>query len=187
VVSSYATSEPLVVDGKIKENIWTPKNSRYGPGDMRATRSSRTNLLRKSPAECDSPQLPCLAESLGCAFITRTYPQILYFARYQEADPVLADGPRFGQGVRLVAISLDPFKVGAEIEVPVWEWQLGDDARLQVEDLMTGHHLPGRADGQQSGSIHSTPPFASLAVACAYCSVDRGKKIMKQNSRTRQN
>ena len=41
--------------------------------------------------------------------------------------------------VVLVAISLDPFQAqSANIEVPLWEWGLNDDAALMVDDLMRG-------------------------------------------------
>ena len=37
----------------------------------------------------------------------------------------------------LAAVSLDPFHVQeATIEVPLWEWQLPDDASANVHDLM---------------------------------------------------
>jgi len=41
--------------------------------------------------------------------------------------------------VVLVAVSLDPFRSQwADVEVPLWEWGLNDDATLVVDDLMRG-------------------------------------------------
>jgi starch synthase (maltosyl-transferring) len=38
-----------------------------------------------------------------------------------------------------VAVSLDPFAPQtADVEVPLWEWGLGDDGALVVDDLMRG-------------------------------------------------
>ena len=39
----------------------------------------------------------------------------------------------------LVAVSLDLFATqSADVEVPLWEWGLSDDAALLVEDLVRG-------------------------------------------------
>ncbi|HEY4345417.1 MAG TPA: alpha-1,4-glucan--maltose-1-phosphate maltosyltransferase [Parvibaculum sp.] len=70
---------------------------------------------------------PALQSHLGIKFHTAYNDQILYFARETPSR----------DNVVLVAINLDPFHVQeADIELPLWEWGLGDDAALAVEDLV---------------------------------------------------
>ena len=39
----------------------------------------------------------------------------------------------------LVAVSLDPHNAQeADFEIPLWEWELGDDQALEGEDLLRG-------------------------------------------------
>ncbi len=63
--------------------------------------------------------------------------------------------------VVLVAVSLDPFSAQtAEIEVPLWEWGLGDDAALVVTDLMRGGDTLWRGKFRTITLDPRTLPFA---------------------------
>ena len=76
---------------------------------------------------------------LGIRFLNCSDEGILYFAK----APL--QGERFSvesDGIVLVAIGLDPqYSHEANIEVPLWEFGLGDDAEVEVEDLVRGHRF----------------------------------------------
>jgi len=63
----------------------------------------------------------------------------------------------------LVAVSLDPFSPqSANVEIPLWEWGLPDDASVAVTDLMSG-------DKRARTAIQSDQRFAASEVIFKDC------------------
>jgi starch synthase (maltosyl-transferring) len=82
---------------------------------------SKLNQIRRSH--------PALQSHLGLRFYPAHNDQIIFYGK-----PLSAHGDLI-----LVAVSLDPFHVQeSTIEVPLWEWQLPDNASVTVRDLMHG-------------------------------------------------
>ena len=82
---------------------------------------SKLNRIRRS--------YPALQSHLGLRFYPAQNDQIIFYGK-----PLPADGHLI-----LVAVNLDPFHVQeATIEVPLWEWQLPDEALVSVHDLIRG-------------------------------------------------
>jgi starch synthase (maltosyl-transferring) len=80
---------------------------------------SRLNRIRRTH--------PALQTHLGVRFYTAHNDQIIFYGK-----PVPPENDMI-----LVAVSLDPFHVQeATIEIPLWEWQLADDAAVMAHDLM---------------------------------------------------
>ena len=99
---------------------------------------------------------PALQSHLGIRFYTALNDQILYFGK----ATTFADPGRPLDEIVLVAISLDPRNPqGCEVEVPLWEWGLSDDATVEVEDLVAETRFAWTGKRQQ---IHLTPdrPYA---------------------------
>jgi starch synthase (maltosyl-transferring) len=99
---------------------------------------------------------PALMSHLGVTFYVADNEQILYFARATpDRDNTL-----------LVAINLDPRNVQeAEIEVPLWEFGLSDDASLVVDDLIEGHHFSWHGKRQRIRIDPSHRPYYVWRVA----------------------
>lgn len=127
VYSGFELCEAAAIPGKeeyldsekyeIKPRDW------HAPGNIIAE-ITRLNLIRRSH--------PALQSHLGLTFYNASSDRIIYF------------GKRAGGAgeIILVAVNLDPFAShGAEIEVPLWEFGLPDDASIAVEDLMRGHRF----------------------------------------------
>ena len=90
------------------------------PGDI-VDEITRLNAIRRAN--------PALQSNRGLQFHHAGNDRVLWF-RKENIDR---------SNVVLVAISLDPFQPqSADIEVPLWEWGLSDDAELMVDDLMRG-------------------------------------------------
>jgi starch synthase (maltosyl-transferring) len=93
---------------------------------------------------------PALQTHLGLTFYNAFNDQILYFGK---ALP--------GQTAKiLVAVSLDPHAAQqTDLEVPLWEWDLPDDAQSEVTDLLNNHSFVWTGKIQ---SIRLTPsaPYA---------------------------
>ena len=82
---------------------------------------TRLNAIRRAN--------PALQSHRGLAFHHSGNDRVLW---YRKANVDRSN-------VVLVAVSLDPFApLSSDIEVPLWEWGLGDDAALTVTDLMSG-------------------------------------------------
>jgi starch synthase (maltosyl-transferring) len=82
---------------------------------------TRLNAIRRAN--------PALQSHRGVAFHVAANERVLW---YRKANIDRSN-------VLLVAVSLDPFAPQeAAVEVPLWEWGLGDDAALLVEDLLSG-------------------------------------------------
>lgn len=90
------------------------------PGDI-VEEITRLNAIRRAN--------PALQWHRGLAFHTAMNDRVLW---YRKANVDRSN-------VVLVAVSLDPFaSQSAAVEVPLWEWGLGDDATVIVDDLMHG-------------------------------------------------
>ncbi len=90
------------------------------PGDI-VDEITRLNALRRAN--------PALQTHRGLAFHKASNERVVW---YRKANVDRSN-------VVLVAVSLDPFAVQeADLEVPLWEWGLGDNAGLRVTDLMRG-------------------------------------------------
>jgi len=100
---------------------------------------------------------PALQTHLGVRFLTVSNDNILYFVKSTSAATRAASSTcagsnqaepaQFGDNVVLVAINLDPFQPQhGEIDLPFDGFGLPDDARIQVEDLLTERrfHWTGR-------------------------------------------
>jgi starch synthase (maltosyl-transferring) len=99
---------------------------------------------------------PALQSHLGIRFYTAFNDQILYFGKAEH----FADPTRPLDDIVLVAISLDPHgPQGCEVEIPLWEWGLDDDASVAVEDLVAETRFVWAGKHQ---SIRLTPdrPYA---------------------------
>jgi starch synthase (maltosyl-transferring) len=94
---------------------------------------------------------PALHSHLGITFYNAFNDQILL---YGKALPSHED-------MILVAVSLDPHHVQeATFELPLWEWQLPDNASAEIEDLMTGHRFVWSGKLQQVRLDPAALPFA---------------------------
>ena len=93
------------------------------PGNIIAEITALNRIRRENPA---------LHSHLGISFLVAWNENILYFEKASAGR----------DNVVLVAISLDPHRVQeADIELPLWNFGLGDDASLAVEDLVRGTHF----------------------------------------------
>ncbi|MCJ8518470.1 starch synthase (maltosyl-transferring) [Pseudorhizobium tarimense] len=82
------------------------------------------NRIRKENA--------ALHSHLGLTLLTAWNDNIMFF---EKASPGR-------ENVLLIAISLDPYNVQeADLEVPLWSWNLPDHASLSMEDLISGHRF----------------------------------------------
>lgn len=90
------------------------------PGNIVAEISALNRIRRSHPA---------LQSHLGLTFYSAQNDQIIL---YGKRDPI-------DRSMVLVVVSLDPhFAQEALIEIPLWEFGLGDDAAIAVVDLMRG-------------------------------------------------
>lgn len=112
------------------------------PGHIRDD-IARLNAIRRENA--------ALHDFTNLAFFNAWDDNILYYGR-RTADL---------ESFVLVAVNLDPHGAhGADFEVPLWEFGLPDDARIGVEDLMTGDRFTWSGKIQH---VHLDPhaqPFA---------------------------
>jgi len=155
-------SEPLVVGDQVKEEYVDSEKFEIRPRDWQqpgniVTEISKLNALRRN--------YPALRHHLGVRFYFASNDQVLYFARFTEPLDETTPG-RFGDSVLLIAINLDPFNTQqANIELPLWEWDLPDDAALQVEDLMQGYRFVWSGKVQQITLNPQQLPFAVWQVS----------------------
>jgi starch synthase (maltosyl-transferring) len=90
------------------------------PGDI-VDEITRLNAIRRAN--------PALQSHRGLAFHQAANERVLW---YRKANVDRSN-------VIFIAVSLDPFAPqSADVEVPLWEWGLGDDASLVVDDLVHG-------------------------------------------------
>jgi starch synthase (maltosyl-transferring) len=126
---------------QIRVRDWT------APGNI-ISEIATLNRIRKAQ--------PALQSHLGVRFYTASNDQILYFGKACHfADPIHPLDE-----IVLVAVSLDPRNPqGCDVEVPLWEWGLADDATVEVEDLIAETRFAWAGKRQ---SIHLIPdrPYA---------------------------
>ncbi|HEX2148333.1 MAG TPA: maltotransferase domain-containing protein [Pseudorhizobium sp.] len=73
---------------------------------------------------------PALHSHLGLTLLTAWNDNVMFF---EKASPGR-------ENVLLIAISLDPHNTQeADVEIPLWSWNLPDNASLPMEDLISGH------------------------------------------------
>jgi starch synthase (maltosyl-transferring) len=112
------------------------------------TEIARLNQLRRSH--------PALQSHLGLRFYPAFNDNIIYYGKLVAADAQLI----------LVAVNLDPFHAQeANIEVPLWEWGLADDASVDVEDLMRGFQFIWTGKLQRIRLDPTDLPFAIWRIA----------------------
>jgi starch synthase (maltosyl-transferring) len=94
---------------------------------------------------------PALHSHLGLTFYNADNGQVLV---YGKALPSHDD-------VILVAVSLDPHQAQETgFEIPLWEWQLPDNASLNVEDLVTGRRFAWTGKQQRVRLDPTVLPFS---------------------------
>ncbi|MBS3803214.1 MAG: alpha-1,4-glucan--maltose-1-phosphate maltosyltransferase [Oleiphilaceae bacterium] len=92
------------------------------PGNIVYEISQLNRIRRENPA---------LQTHLGIRFHVIHNDRLLYFSKRTPDN----------SNILFVVINLDPFAAqGGPFELPLWELGLPDDAELEAEDLMTGHH-----------------------------------------------
>src|SRR5690606_13166150 len=93
------------------------------PGNIRDFITRLNRIRRENPA---------LHDHLGLRFYNAWNDNILVYGRMTPAmDNFL-----------LIAVNLDQHAAqGASFEVPLWEFGLPDNGRVEVEDLLTGHRF----------------------------------------------
>ena len=111
------------------------------PGNIVAEIAALNRIRRQHPA---------LQSHLGLTFHTAYNDQIIIYGKH---DPI--DG-----SMVLVAVSLDPhIAQEAAIEVPLWEFGLGDEAGISVTDLMRGDTFVWYGKNQRIRLDPSDLPF----------------------------
>ena len=101
------------------------------PGNINAEITQLNRIRRANPA---------LHTHLGVTFYTCGNDNILYFGKATPSR----------DNVLLVAINLDPHQAQeADIEIPLWEFGLDDNAVLITEELTTSHAFDWRGKQQR--------------------------------------
>jgi starch synthase (maltosyl-transferring) len=109
---------------QLRERDWN------APGNIVAEIAALNRIRRANPA---------LHSHLGLTFYACSNRQVLYFAK---ATPTR-------DNMVLVAVCLDPHQAQeASIELPLWEFGLGDDGALLAEDLLRGDEFVWRGKQQ---------------------------------------
>ncbi len=103
---------------------------------------TRLNRIRKAN--------PALQTHLGVEFYNAWNDNILYFGK-RSPD---------GDGMVLVAVNLDPYHAqAAEMEIPLWTFDLPDDGAVQVDDLLHDRSFVWRGK-RQSMWLSQDLPYA---------------------------
>jgi starch synthase (maltosyl-transferring) len=119
------------------------------PGNI-VSEITKLNRIRKSH--------PALQSHLGLRFYPADNDQVLF---YGKALPL-----KRGDGLILIAVSLDPFHVQeTTIEIPLWEWKLPDNGVVAVRDLMRGHAFSWQGKRQTVRLDPADLPFAIWRIA----------------------
>ncbi len=145
VYSGFELCEAEPVPGK--EEYWESEKYEVKPRDWRAPGNiiadiTLLNRLRRA--------WPALQTHLNTVFYNAWNDHILYY------------GKRFPDGSEmiLVAVNLDPkYPRQCDFEIPLWEWGLGDDGSLEVEDLVGGGRFRWQGKIQQL-RLDPDRPFA---------------------------
>ncbi len=112
------------------------------PGNI-VSEITRLNRIRKAN--------PALHSHLGVRFYNSSNDRVLV---YGKALPSHED-------MVFAIVSLDPHQPQeTSFEIPLWEWNLPDNAALQAEDLMTGNRFTLHGKGQWLRLDPGASPFA---------------------------
>jgi starch synthase (maltosyl-transferring) len=99
---------------------------------------------------------PALQSHLGVTFYPAFNDQVLLYGKRTPG----------GREMVLVAVSLDPHGAQeASVEIPLWEWGLGDHETLAATDLMRGHRFTWTGKQQRIRLDPADLPFAIWQVA----------------------
>lgn len=127
-------SAPLVLNGVEREEYLDSEKYELRVRDWRAPGNIVAEISRLNQIRANHP---ALQNHLGLRFYHASDDSVLYFARFVPTGAEHAGA--FGDDVLLAAISLDPRTPReTDIELPLWEWGLPDNAALDVEDQMFG-------------------------------------------------
>ncbi|MDQ0454581.1 alpha-1,4-glucan--maltose-1-phosphate maltosyltransferase [Rhizobium paknamense] len=111
------------------------------PGNIKGEITQLNRIRRDNPA---------LHSHLGLTLLNAWNDQVMFFEKASAGR----------ENVLLIAISLDPHHAQeADVEIPLWSWNLPDHASLPMEDLLTGRHFTWTGKRQH---LRLTPeqPFA---------------------------
>lgn len=93
------------------------------PGNIKGEITMLNRIRRENPA---------LHSHLGLQLLTARNDNIMFFEKTSAGR----------ENALLIAINLDPYNAHeADIEIPLWSWNLPDDAALDLEDLVGGNHF----------------------------------------------
>ncbi|MDR9438501.1 MAG: alpha-1,4-glucan--maltose-1-phosphate maltosyltransferase [Halomonas sp.] len=131
-----------------KEEYLDSEKYEIRPRDYTASGNIRYEITQLNRIRRENP---ALQTHLGLAFYTVHNDHILLFGKRTETQ----------HNFILVAVNLDPFEAQEGVfELPLWEFDLPEDAPLHAEDLMSGQHWTWHGKWQ---SLHLEPwhqPFA---------------------------
>ena len=150
VYSGFELCEGQPVPGK--EEYWDSEKYRVQPRDWQAPGNiiaeiTQLNRIRRA--------YPALQTHLGVTFYKAGNENILYYGK-----PSLD-----GSEMILVAVSLDPHNAqSADIEIPLWEWGLGDDGSIETEDLIGGGRFTWHGK-MQHVRLNPDRPYAIWRIA----------------------
>jgi starch synthase (maltosyl-transferring) len=117
------------------------------PGNIVAEITALNRIRRANPA---------LHSHLGVRFYNAFNDQVLL---YGKRAPCQTD-------MLLIAVNLNPHAVeAADIEIPLWEWNLPDDGSLMAEDLVRQHRLVWTGKRQHIRLDPADLPYAIWRVA----------------------
>ena len=151
--SGFELCEAAALPGKEEyldsEKYEVRRRNWQAPGNI-IREISRLNQIRRDN--------PALQTHLGVKFHTAWNEQVLFYGKgTPDADDFI-----------LVALSLDPHHAQeAQLEVPLWEFGLGDHDSLEIEELMTGTPLTWRGKLQHWYFDPDRLPFAIWRVRTA--------------------
>ncbi|RDK10372.1 alpha-1,4-glucan--maltose-1-phosphate maltosyltransferase [Cupriavidus lacunae] len=145
-------SAPFVLDGKVREEYLDSEKYQLRVRDWRQPGNIVAEISRLNEIRAGHP---ALQNHLGLRFYHAGSDAVLWFARFVPGTDYL-----FGDDVLLAAINLDPRTVhDTDIEIPLWEWGLPDQAGLAVQDLMRGQHFELRGKHQRIRLDPALLPF----------------------------
>lgn len=93
------------------------------PGNIKSEITMLNRIRRENPA---------LHSHLGIQLLTAWNDNIMFYERTSAGR----------ENALLIAVNLDPYNAHeADVEIPLWSWNLPDHAALDLEDLITGHRF----------------------------------------------
>ncbi len=122
VYSGFELCESKPVPGK--EEYWESEKYEVKPRDWQGPGNiideiTQLNRIRRAH--------PALQTHLGLTFYNAWNDRILYYGKRSPGSDDMI----------LIAVSLDPHNAQeADFEVPLWEWGIGDDGSIAVDDLL---------------------------------------------------